>query len=217
MKTKIQIFHTEIIDHLSQDALDLGNDLGMKDDHFVSLDEQRKGKINSFSAKLILGQILRDHYSINRGLNQLSYADSGKPFLEDSHLKFNFSHSGNQFAVAIAEYHELGMDIQLIKSVNEGVVKKVTTADEQKAFYSHKSEDAQKELFFEYWTKKEAAVKQLGEGIKYGLSSFSTVNDQVKLKEKVLTLQKIELHPSYKAAVAFERNVNGQEIEIIKL
>lgn len=97
----------------------------------------------------------------------------GKPFLKSRRLQFNLSHTDTMAVIAVTEDAEIGVDI-------ENVNRKVEYDDLAKRFfceteyqklakvYSPKKRDA----FFNCWTRKEAFIKAVGEGLSYPLNDF---------------------------------------------
>ncbi|MCH9808899.1 MAG: 4'-phosphopantetheinyl transferase superfamily protein [Alphaproteobacteria bacterium] len=100
---------------------------------------------------------------------------TGKPSLRHDDLPvphFNISHSGNLGAVAISRDARVGIDIEQLREVTEGVAERFFSADEIAKLDQLHGEQRQ-QAFFRCWTRKEAFLKATGEGIARGLDSFS--------------------------------------------
>lgn len=108
---------------------------------------------------------------------ELVYGGRGKPALArrfaDSGLRFNVSHAGDVAAYAFSTRREIGIDIEAVRAIRE--------ADDIAArFFSHRENEAYLALdpsdkalgFFSCWTRKEAFVKALGDGLYHPLHSF---------------------------------------------
>lgn len=112
----------------------------------------------------------------------VEYAPSGKPYLkEDSNIFFNLSHSGKYVACAISD-SEVGVDIQQYKNVNELVMKKFMSKEEQEYILSSSSQHQKTQRFFQVWTGKESVIKYSGNGLKeimQGFSIFSMKDKQI--------------------------------------
>lgn len=112
------------------------------------------------------------------------FQEKGKPFLKDTLLTFNLSHTKEMAILAISTDVEIGVDIEKIKTnVNYlDIAKRFFHPDE----YHHltKIEDFQKQQQFFYllWTAKEALLKATGEGIAAGLNHFSVQQDNTHPK-----------------------------------
>ena len=128
----------------------------------------------------------------DRGIKEysVSFGENGKPYFTELPLFFNLSHTDNFVCCAVGE-REVGVDAEKIKSVKEGVIKKVLTENERNTL---KDTDAD---FIRYWTLKESILKHCGSGITpeiYGLDfsafaekesfSFNSLFFTVKKKDK---------------------------------
>lgn len=111
--------------------------------------------------------------------HQLKRCPQGRPFLEDTPLEFNLSHSENRAVIAFAwDRHlegALGVDIEwsLRRVEREALAKRFFTPEEFD-FARHGPEP-----FFKIWTRKEAVLKSNGVGLRVPLDSFQVLNDTV--------------------------------------
>ena len=108
---------------------------------------------------------------------ELGCGTNGKPMLErrcgDPDLRFNVSHSEDVAMYAFAQGREIGVDIESVRHVAD--------ADEVATrFFSSRETEAYRRLdprdrqlgFFNCWTRKEAFVKALGDGLSFPLDRF---------------------------------------------
>lgn len=105
-------------------------------------------------------------YSLER--YDLIFAEKGKPHLKNSPVQFNISHSDG-FVCCVFANGEIGIDVEQKKSASDGVVKRVLCENEKVLFEN--SEDKE-ETFIHFWTLKESALKQSGDGITAGFLSL---------------------------------------------
>jgi 4'-phosphopantetheinyl transferase len=103
----------------------------------------------------------------------------GKPALKETGntgttLKFNLSHSHEVALYAITQNREVGIDIEHIRPVSDAIqiAERFFSPQEQKIFRSLPPEQ-QIEAFFNCWTRKEAFIKAIGEGLYHPLDQFS--------------------------------------------
>ncbi|PID94064.1 MAG: hypothetical protein CSA95_04715 [Bacteroidetes bacterium] len=110
------------------------------------------------------GIALQDqHFMVNR---------HGKPQLEGHEgWHFNKAHSGDWVVVATSDA-PLGVDVERVKAAPLAVARRFFSPEEIQLLST--AEDAHRDrLFYQLWTAKEAYLKYLGIGIKYGLDRFS--------------------------------------------
>lgn len=94
--------------------------------------------------------------------------DNGKPYIENSNLQFNLSHSGD-YALCVCGEEKVGCDLEKIKSCNYKVAERFFCEGECSVL---KSVEASAHTFTKMWTLKESALKFSGNGISGGLDCF---------------------------------------------
>jgi 4'-phosphopantetheinyl transferase len=105
------------------------------------------------------------------------YESHGKPALAgppaERGIRFNVSHSGEIALFAFTLGRELGVDVELVHSMEdaEQIAKSFFSAAENAAFRSLPRE-LRDEAFFNCWTRKEAYIKAVGEGLSFPLHVF---------------------------------------------
>jgi 4'-phosphopantetheinyl transferase len=99
-----------------------------------------------------------------------AYCDHGKPKVAGP-FEFSLSHSEDLATLAIAQFG-VGVDIERVRKIDYGFAERFFSADEiagLRALPAEKRIDA----FFACWTRKEAYVKALGQGLSIPLHRFS--------------------------------------------
>jgi 4'-phosphopantetheinyl transferase len=102
------------------------------------------------------------------------YSSRGKPAVPNSHrVRFNLSHSGDFVVYALAMGQELGVDVELIRPVEnmEDMAQHSFSAEECREL-STVPHDRRTKAFFDCWTRKEAFIKAIGHGLLYPLDRF---------------------------------------------
>jgi 4'-phosphopantetheinyl transferase len=105
------------------------------------------------------------------------YTSYGKPFLADEAehlLRFNLSHSADQALLAVTREWSIGVDLERIRP-------DFATDEIAQRFFSQQEctelrqlpADQRAEAFFRCWTRKEAFIKAIGEGLSYPLDGFA--------------------------------------------
>jgi 4'-phosphopantetheinyl transferase len=111
-------------------------------------------------------------------------APGGKPYFRDfPKIKFSVSHSGAWWACLVGTA-EAGLDIEDLsfrKTRNHrylSVARRFFSADEREYVRAGNDDpEALKGRFFFVWTRKEAYLKYMGEGLGFGLDSFSIFDE----------------------------------------
>jgi 4'-phosphopantetheinyl transferase len=101
-------------------------------------------------------------------------ATHGKPYLIESgtDLHFNLSHSGERAVIALARGRAVGVDIEQARPVEVLELGARFFAASELTALRQRPPAEQQAAFFRCWTRKEAFIKALGEGLRYPLDSF---------------------------------------------
>jgi 4'-phosphopantetheinyl transferase len=99
---------------------------------------------------------------------------NGKPKLDGFDLAFNLSHSGGQALCAIAGTGPVGVDVETASPSRDlmGLARRYFASDEFESLQSLPDEERMA-AFYRCWTRKEAFIKAIGEGLSRPLDSFS--------------------------------------------
>lgn len=99
----------------------------------------------------------------------------GKPRLATgiSSLEFNLSHSGELALIAVTRDRPVGVDVEQVRDLPEAltIARSYFSPAERNALRSWPSAE-QLGAFFRCWTRKEAVIKALGDGLSRPLHSF---------------------------------------------
>jgi len=128
-------------------------------------------------ARARLRQVLGKRLGVRPEAVELEYGEHGKPALAQpfaaSGLRFNVSHCDDVAAYAISRGREIGVDVETVREMPD--------ADEIAARFFSRDENEQYQAlapgdrplgFFNCWTRKEAFIKALGDGLSYPLNRF---------------------------------------------
>ena len=104
---------------------------------------------------------------------QLDLTRFGKPYIDGDSLQFNVAHSGELAILAFTRDRFVGVDIERIRPFTDAgkFVDRYFSAGEQDE-YRRLPEDQKPEAFFNCWTRKEAYIKAVGEGLSHPLNTF---------------------------------------------
>lgn len=152
--------------------------------------------------------------------NELAFheGEHGKPTLDatlHSRLHFNVSHSHGYALYGFCLNEELGIDLEAIRPTTDvaAIAKRFFSPRETQALLTSSSE-AQRKLFFTYWTRKEAYLKAIGKGLTAPLNHFDVShiategfvheNRPMGAVPTSWYLKDLHLGNSFKAAIALQ-------------
>ena len=109
---------------------------------------------------------------------QFLYSAHGKPYIAETDIKFNVSHSADMAVFAFVKGKEVGVDIEYIKDDFNALELaqhffsdcEITSLEKQPKVSLVKS-------FFRCWTRKESFIKAEGSGLSFPLDQFSVSLD----------------------------------------
>lgn len=155
---------------------------------------------NSLFGKLLmyLGYYYLTDTEIN--LNHYKKNKNGKPYLNNSNLKFNISHT-NKTVVCVFNNEEVGVDIEEVNTVDYNDFKNVFAKEE--IITLEQNDDYIK--FYELWTKKEAVAKVLGQGLYIPLQNINAVKDEIKYNGEIFDIKKFTVERNL-CSIAYRRN-----------
>jgi 4'-phosphopantetheinyl transferase len=147
--------------------------------------------------------------------------EAGKPYLPGHQVSFNLSHSDGLAVCAIAPDGRVGVDVERIRGVPDAdaIVKRYFASGEARAYATLESGD-RTTAFFSTWTRKEAFVKAIGDGLQCPLDSFEVDITASAPLPRIATnghrgdwyLRSFEPAPGYIGAVALDRAISGFQL-----
>ena len=187
----------------------------------------RKHKNQFVITRNLLRKILALYLKSNPKEILFEYSQFEKPYLANIHNKtqiyFNASHSHNIVLFAFALNRSVGVDVEYVRLDfnHDEIARRFFSDDEVEEFLSV-PEESRPEAFYNCWTRKEAFIKAIGEGLSYPLKDFdvtlkpgepaSILKIKGSRKEAARwTLKEIEGIPGYKTALA----ARAKNLEII--
>ncbi len=133
-----------------------------------------KNKIDHYN---FLSKLVAEKYNIDALSLKIMRNAHGKPYFENfPNFYFNVSHSGDLTVIAVSEQN-VGIDAEKLRIPNLKVAKRFCEDE-----YAYINKTPTPTAFFEIWTKKEAYLKYLGEGLHGGLNSFSVFKTDTPIK-----------------------------------
>ncbi len=124
-----------------------------------------------------LRTILAAYLEMHPRAIQFSYSQYGKPHVENQpvglDLRFNLSHAGKIALLGVARGATIGVDVEQIRMDFPVLdVAEHFFSDHERAVLAAVPPALQHETFFNAWTRKEAYIKAIGEGLSHPLADF---------------------------------------------
>jgi 4'-phosphopantetheinyl transferase len=157
--------------------------------------------------------------------------DYGRPHISAPQiapdLRFNLSHTDGLVALAIAQGCEIGIDVEsLDRQLNTAeIAPTVFEASELSAFQSA-PEHQRRDLFFAFWTLKEAYIKARGMGLSLPLDGFafdmSQAHPRISFNHRCVDdasrwqFRRFSATPEHALAVAVEAPEAAVDIRLIR-
>jgi 4'-phosphopantetheinyl transferase len=134
----------------------------------------RNGTIKKqhITVRVAVRQILANYLNQSSDKIHIAKTVHGKPYLPDYlDCQFNISHSGNFLLVVISQLGQVGIDIEQAKPQLRdfsGLVAKCFAVSEQ-TYWKGLPDSEKTAVFYQFWTRKEAFVKAVGQGLSMGV------------------------------------------------
>lgn len=133
----------------------------------------------------------------------------GKPYVLDSNLNFNISHSGNT-VVCVFSKQDIGIDIEEINEIDYSLFENVFSSSE---FDEINSNGLDK--FYEFWTKKESVIKAIGKGMSIPLTEIEVHKGHTTYDKHTWYTKSFRIDNKYCSITAKQDLVRVQETHVI--
>jgi 4'-phosphopantetheinyl transferase len=145
-------------------------------ERFIFEHDRRRFIVAHASLRLALGTCL----NLAPESLQFTVSPRGKPSLIGTSvdLRFNLSHSGERALLALALNRDVGVDIEKERPIEALAIAERFFSDSEVEALRKVPAQERMAAFFRCWTRKEAFVKAIGEGLSFPLNGFDvTVDD----------------------------------------
>lgn len=151
--------------------------------------EVLKYKFKEDRYRTLLGKIILLNYlkrNTNFNLSHIELTQYKKPYIPNSNLNFNISHSGQYVVCAFANSHQVGIDIEACKDIDLNDFKIALSQDE---FSQIQNSSKKLKEFYTIWTIKEAVLKAVGKGLINNIKDLKINNNVVYFQKEQYYIQ----------------------------
>jgi len=137
-------------------------------------------RVRTLIGKILLLRYLQQHSPY--GLEDIAYTSYGKPFIPNTALDFNISHSGSYTIIAFSEENPVGIDIeQIVPKIDLDDFNAILSQPQMQEI-AQASDSTQ--AFFRLWTLKEALLKAEGRGLIDNMQAIKIEQEKVLFEDK---------------------------------
>ncbi len=148
-------------------------------------------------------------YNSTGSLHDLRYSGFGRPYLEGG-IDFNISHAGRMVACVVSPQARVGIDVEAVRPIHIDDFKGQFT---EKEWSLIKTAANPLQVFYRFWTCKEAILKADGSGLHTALTELDVADKKsVMLDGRNWHLQEITVFRDYACHVAADKK--GLEIKV---
>lgn len=162
----------------------------------------RQDKLLHLIGKLLLRDALQ-HFGFDKQvLHEIRYSPYLRPYIPSCNVDFNISHSGNYVLCAIGRGVRLGIDIEMIRTIDLSDFEEVMNADQWQAISG--SPDGIR-TFFDYWTIKESVIKADSRGMSIPLKDIHIVHSTAECDGNRWFLKQLDIDSNYCCCLATDQ------------
>jgi len=196
--------------------IDINNENLKKAEEKISyLSEFEKQKLYGFKfikdyrvyliSHIAMRELLSRYMGIKSYKIKYEYEEKGKPRVGGG-IYFNLSHTDNKALIGFYK-KDIGVDIEYKKEMADynGIAELVFT--EKEIRYINNDSNKKRDRFYEIWTKKEAIIKGIGDGLSEEVKSILIGKRKDFYCGKYLwQIREIEVNEPYVAHIAYRSN-----------
>lgn len=148
--------------------------------------------------KLLLLEAMVAHGGEADCLERLEVDENGRPFIANA-ADFNLSHAGGAVVCALSKNARVGIDVELLRSLEPDHFTLCMTPQQIESF--HSTTDPSRALL-ELWVAKESVAKAKGLGLGTDFRRMICSTESITMNQDQYYLYPLELHSAYLCCVA---------------
>ncbi|MDI1323388.1 MAG: 4'-phosphopantetheinyl transferase superfamily protein [Algoriphagus sp.] len=154
----------------------LHKDEQLKSEFFL----KEEDRIRFILSKIYLKKLLSNYLKVEPSQLEFKYSEQNKPILINyPMINFNLSHSGQYIIIGFANKWSVGVDIELMNTHIDlyNLINNCMSSPEVSVILNS---EMPRQMFYKYWTRKEALLKGIGIGLTDRLKDINC-NDGLNL------------------------------------
>lgn len=165
------------------------------------------------AGKLLLQKAVTHFYPGEKNpLQFLKRTATNQPFFEHIKLYFSIAHSNDLCLVAASVANKTGIDVEYKKDIDAHLFQSFLHPDELAALdNAYKKQN----LFYTFWTRKEAALKASGSSISDALSGINATESAIIINNKKLFTISLHISKDYETQLATNIQNTAYKLERI--
>lgn len=130
-------------------------------------------------ARGAMREVLGGYLGVGTAEVRFAYGERGKPRLAEGGVEFNLSHSEEMALLAVTSAVPVGVDVEALRRMEDALkISERFFSAAERGVLAACPEGERDAAFFRCWTRKEAYVKAVGDGIVLGLDRFDVSLDE---------------------------------------
>jgi len=179
-----------------------------KNDRFHKFQDRQR---NLFGL-LLLMRSWHNLFDESLNLENIKTSKFNRPYLPNSLVDFNISHSGDFVVCVLSADSRVGIDIEQKKDVDLKDFTRTMNSDQWTEIHTSNNP---LDTFFKYWSMKESVIKADGRGLSIPLTEIILDKDRVSYDGNLWHLYPFKIDASHNGCVASNNKIN--DLQLVKV
>lgn len=179
-----------------------------KNDRFHKFQDRQR---NLFGL-LLLMRSWHNLFDESLNLENIKTSKFNRPYLPNSPVDFNISHSGDFVVCVLSADSRVGIDIEQKKKVDLNDFARTMNSDQWTEIHTSNNP---LDTFFKYWSMKESVIKADGRGLSIPLTEIILDQDRVSYDGNLWHLYPFKIDANHNGCVASNNEIN--DLQLVKV
>jgi len=161
---------------------------------------------------LLLMRSWHNLFDESLNLENIKTSKFNRPYLPNSPVDFNISHSGDFVVCVLSADSRVGIDIEQKKDVDLNDFARTMNSDQWTEIHTSNNP---LDTFFKYWSMKESVIKADGRGLSIPLTEIILDQDKVLYDGNLWNLYPFKIDANHNGCVASNNEIN--DLQLVKV